>query len=292
LKIFFNTHDTAEELAHRWIITKHDDKNVLKLAPIYGDFLFHEYFGKLADKFVFLSATLGSKKAFCKEIGVPESECFFIETDSPFDPEKSPVIVQPSIKLSKDHYDKNIQRVGGLIDEIMNIHKEQRGIIHSTTYAIQQQIYQRVSQKNQERLLCRDMDVLRNVTKGNNKYAKKYSNGELLELHETQGKAYGSVLLSPSMMEGVDLKDDLSEFQVIIKLPWANLGDIRVKVKSQLDAEWYSNAMWLNVLQASGRSTRHEEDTSITYVLDEKFPYFYNQWKHKLPTWFKRRLVF
>jgi Rad3-related DNA helicase len=70
MKIFFNTHSTPEELISRWIISKYNDKNVLKLAPIYGDFLFHEYFGKLADKFVFLSATLGSKSEFCKELGI------------------------------------------------------------------------------------------------------------------------------------------------------------------------------------------------------------------------------
>lgn len=130
LKIFFNTHETPEELSRRWLVSKYPDKNVLKLAPIYGDFLFTEYFGKLADKFVFLSATLGSKNSFCKEIGVEESQCFFVETDSPFPPEKSPVIVMPSIKLSKGFYDENVKKVGNIIDEILNLHPKDRGIIH------------------------------------------------------------------------------------------------------------------------------------------------------------------
>jgi Rad3-related DNA helicase len=124
------------------------------------------------------------------------------------------------------------------------------------------------------------------------KFPKKYKNGELLELHETEGRNFASVLLSPSMMEGVDLVDELSRFQVIIKLPWANLGDVRIKAKSQIDGEWYTNKMWVNILQSSGRSTRHEEDFSITYILDSNFRYFYDQWKHKLPNWFKSRLVF
>jgi Rad3-related DNA helicase len=130
LKIFFNTHSTPEELSRRWLISKYPDKNVLKLAPIYGDFLFTEYFGTLADKFVFLSATLGSKNAFCKEIGVEEKECFFIETDSPFPADKSPVIVMPSIKLSKGFYEENVKKVGTLVDEILNLHPNERGIIH------------------------------------------------------------------------------------------------------------------------------------------------------------------
>jgi Rad3-related DNA helicase len=111
-------------------------------------------------------------------------------------------------------------------------------------------------------------------------------------MHEDEGGEYGSVLVSPSMMEGIDLHDDLSQFQVIIKLPWANLGDVRVKTKSTLDPQWYTNKMWLSILQASGRSTRHESDTSITYILDSNFKYFYDQWKKNLPNWFKKRLVF
>ena len=130
LKIFFNTHETPEELSRRWLISKYPDKNILKLAPIYGDFLFTEYFGTLADKFVFLSATLGTKTAFCKEVGIEESECFFIETDSPFPPERSPVIVMPSIKLSKGYYEENVKKVGKIVDEILKMHEMQRGIIH------------------------------------------------------------------------------------------------------------------------------------------------------------------
>lgn len=292
LKIFFNTHSTPEELVERWIITKQNDKNILKLAPIYGDFLFHEYFGKLADRFIFLSATLGSKAEFCKELGIKEKECYYIETDSPFSPEKSPVIVMPSIKLSRDHYETNIKKVGGLIDEILKMHEHQRGIIHSVTYDIQKHIYTGVTKHNQKRLLCRDMDVLSSAHSGKSSYVKKYKNDELLEKHEMYGKKIGSVLLSPSMMEGVDLHDDLSEFQVIIKLPWANLGDVRVNMKSKLDPDWYKNKMWLSILQASGRSTRHETDNSTTYILDENFTFFLQQWKHKLPSWFLNRLVY
>jgi Rad3-related DNA helicase len=292
LKIFFNTHTNPEELAERWIVSKDPEKNVLKLAPIYGDFLFHEYFGKLADKFVFLSATLGTKSQFCKEIGIEDSDCFFIETDSPFDPKKSPVIVMPVIKLSKDSFEQNVKKIGGLIDDILNIHQNQRGIIHCVTYNLQKEIFQRVNKKSQERLLCRDMDELKNANLGNNRFPKRYKNDELLAIHEQTGVKFSSVLLSPSMMEGVDLYDDLSEFQVIIKLPWANLGDVRVNIKSKIDSEWYANRMWLNILQASGRSTRHESDTSITYIFDKNFVYFYDQWKNKLPDWFKLRIVF
>lgn len=162
-------------------------------------------------------------------------------------------------------------------------------IVHNcVTYDLQKHIFTGVTPLNRKRLLCRDMDTLNGVV-SKSMYPKKYSNQELLEIHDEKTN---SVLLSPSMMEGVDLHDDLSGFQVIIKLPWSNLGDLRIRVKSNLDEDWYANKMWLSILQASGRSTRHENDTSVTYILDSNFKFFYSQWKHKLPSWFKDRLVF
>ena len=290
LNIFFNTHDTPEELLERWLISKVPDQNVLKLAPLYGNFLFTEYLGRLARKFVFLSATLGTKSAFCRELGIDPELTLFMETESPFKPEKSPIVSLPAIKLSKDVYGENVKQLGGLIDSILDMHPKQRGIIHSVTYDIAREIFNGVSALNKKRLVCRDMDVLAAQKPGS--YPRRYKNEELLQLHESRGKDSGSVLLSPSMMEGVDLHDDLSEFQVIIKLPWSNLGDQRVKIKSKLDEEWYANKMWVAVMQAAGRSTRHEEDMAVTYILDKNFVYFYDLWKHQLPAWFKDRLVF
>jgi Rad3-related DNA helicase len=117
--------------------------------------------------------------------------------------------------------------------------------------------------------------------------AQKLSNEKLLNMHDARSD---SVLVSPSMMEGVDLHDDLSSFQIILKMPWVSLGDPRTKKKSEIDPDWYTNAVWMQILQASGRSTRHIEDESVTYILDASFPYFYQKWKKNLPEWFNRRL--
>lgn len=295
LKIFFNTHGDAQELARRWLISKLDGKNILKLAPIYGDFLFHEYLGKLADKFIFLSATLGSKQAFSRELGLTEKEIFYMETDSPFSPAKSPIIVMPAIKLSREVYQENVKKIGPLLDEILSVHPNERGIIHCVTYDLGKEIFSQLKGEHRNRLLFRDMVDMRvdlAVRASDQPGRTRLTNEELLRKHETEGRKISSVLLSPSMMEGVDLYDDLSRFQVIVKLPWGFLGDPRVKTKSGLDPSWYANKMWLSVMQASGRSTRNEEDSSVTYILDANFKYFYDQWRHSLPNWFKRRLVF
>lgn len=282
INIFFSTHINYEDSRKRWLYVRVPNKNAIKLTPIYADFLFDNYFGALANKFVFLSATLGSKEQFCKELGIKESECFYVHLDSPFLPENSPVVIIESIKLSKDVFEQNIKKLGPMIDAILDEHPMQRGIIHCVNYEIQQRIFKMIKAKNRKRLVCRDRELL---TTG--QQLSRPTNAELLEDHESN---VDSVLLSPSMMEGVDLYDDLSQFQIIVKLPWGNLGDARIKRKTEIDPDWYANRMWQNMLQACGRSTRHENDKSTTYVLDSNFKYFWKKWRNKLPDQFNKRL--
>ncbi len=80
-----------------------------------------------------------------------------------------------------------------------------------------------------------------------------------------------TVLVSPSMINGVDLKDELSRFQVILKVPFPNL--VSTKIKKRLDTrpEWYNWKTLVDLLQAYGRSIRNDEDWAETYILDECF---------------------
>lgn len=291
LNIFFNTHDTLEELERRWLIHADTSENTLQLSPITADFLFHEYFGSLAEKFVFMSATLGSKQALCAELGIPESEALYIEVDTPFPPERSPIIAMPMLDLTYTKKKANFPKIGPLVDMIMEEHKGERGIIHAASYEFANEVYRGVNNDHRARLLYKDMEALDAGLSGKSaKYGRRFSNADLLKMHHA-GERPHSVLLSPSMMEGVDLFDDLSEFQIILKMPWASLGDPRVKRKRELDDNWYTNKVWIHVMQASGRSTRHEQDESVTYILDQSFPHSFKAWKHNLPAWFTKRVI-
>lgn len=286
LNIFFGTHDSLQELEERWLMMANIEENVLQLSPLKGGFLFHEYMGKMGEKFILMSATLGDKTQLCRELGIDEREALFIETGTPFLPEKSPIISLPRLSMGYQNIQNAFDPMAKLVNEILEGHKGERGIIHSATYKIQDELYKRSLNKVRSRFIFRDLEA-----HGPNppRYPRKISNAELLKLHANRTD---SVLLSPSMMEGVDLFDDLSLFQLILKMPWASLGDPRIKKKSELDPDWYVNQVWLSIMQACGRSTRSEADSSVTYVLDQSYPYFYKKWQHKLPKWFTARHVF
>jgi Rad3-related DNA helicase len=104
---------------------------------------------------------------------------------------------------------------------------------------------------------------------------------EVLKLHINSQES--TVLLSPSMMEGVDLKDDLSRFQIICKVPFPYLGDLVVKRRMELNNRWYPYSTAKSMIQSLGRSIRNETDHAISYILDSDWERFYRMNKELFP---------
>ena len=48
-----------------------------------------------------------------------------------------------------------------------------------------------------------------------------------------------TVLISPSLYIGLDLKNDLSRFQIITKVPYPDLGDRWINEKRKINGQWY-----------------------------------------------------
>jgi Rad3-related DNA helicase len=92
------------------------------------------------------------------------------------------------------------------------------------------------------------------------------------------------------MTTGVDLKDDLSRFQIVVKMPFSSLGDPRTKKKSEINSDWYTCQMLKNLVQACGRSTRSAEDHSATFILDSSFRYWVTKYEKWLPKQFLQRI--
>ena len=99
------------------------------------------------------------------------------------------------------------------------------------------------------------------------------------------------MLVSPSLGLGIDLKDDLARFQIVIKAPYLPLGDNRIKKLFELDKQWYSNKMLSNVVQQCGRGIRSKQDHCKTYILDAGVYEAIIRNKNKLPKYFIERFV-
>ena len=85
------------------------------------------------------------------------------------------------------------------------------------------------------------------------------------------------------MTEGIDLRDDLSRFQVICKIPYPYLGDKLIRKKMNKWKWWYPLQTAKTIIQAIGRSVRSKDDYATTYILDEDWDRFYRMNRRLFP---------
>ena len=92
------------------------------------------------------------------------------------------------------------------------------------------------------------------------------------------------------MSEGVDLKGDLSRFQILCKVPYPYLGDPIVKKRMNKRGSWYPLQTAKTVVQSVGRSVRSIDDQATTYILDQDWSRFFGRNKNFFPEDFRKAL--
>jgi Rad3-related DNA helicase len=260
LEILIGTYYEAE-----YLIEKIDKR--IKFIPLKVDKL-SKYLFDNADKVVIMSATIIDPPNFCKQLGITNYE--YIEVDSEFDSEKAPIYILASQKLNFKNMEQMLPKLAKQVSELLEEHKGEKGIIHTHTQFITDYIRKNVKSS---RLLCREAGV---------------RNEELLDMHERSSEP--TVLVSPSMTYGVDLKGDLGKFQILLKAPWLPTKEIRVEKMMKIDKNWYSNAMLKTLIQACGRGIRSVDDECVTYILDGSIFDAVHRNKSKLPKFFVDRV--
>ena len=260
-----------------WVVNNvkaHNDHSVEE--AVFQPLLVGNYTSPLfnvADSVLLMSATVASKERLCGTLGIKEQEASFIQiSESTFPAENRPIYALNTAKLNRATMDAALIRITQAIDEIMTRHMLERGVIHTTSYLQTNYIMQHVSESNSKRLV---------TTEGS------FDRSTLMQIHSSSD---ASVLISPSLYQGVDLKDETSRFQVIVKVPYPDLSQRRIAVKLQREQGWYDWQTALRLVQTYGRSVRSEEDHAVTYVLDSNFTIFVSNHLDLFPKFFLEAL--
>jgi Rad3-related DNA helicase len=103
-------------------------------------------------------------------------------------------------------------------------------------------------------------------------------------------KKKAMVLMGPSILEGLNMVDDQSRFQIFLKVPYPHLGDKYVAAKLEYSQQWYNWKTSISVLQGVGRSIRTPEDWAVTHLLDGCFADLMKSAGDQFPPDFKSRL--
>ena len=99
-----------------------------------------------------------------------------------------------------------------------------------------------------------------------------------------------TVLFSPAMIEGIDLADDLSRFQVIVKVPYPVHKNPYVAARMR-EKGWYEWQTAMRLIQATGRSVRSADDFAETYIVDSEFGEFRRKSRRLLPSWWLEAVI-
>ena len=258
-------------------ITKNEIDNTLsriKLEPLVVSNYFENIFDK-GETSLLMSATILSKENLCKAVGLKNDEVKFIRVEnSDFPIRNRPIYLMNVAWLNAKTMNEALPNIVKVLDNLLSVHKNDKGIIHTTSYSQVQYIKNNLSKSNLSRLIETN---------------PKFDRNEMILKHTESTKP--TVLISPSMFLGVDLKDDLSRFQVIVKVPYPDLTDKKISVLKQRNPKWYEWNTILRLIQAYGRSVRNSEDYANTYILDSSVSYLLKNGRDMVPKWFSEAII-
>ena len=227
------------------------------------------FFTKFGFKLL-MTATMGGAGDFMRNHGIKKAKYFKIESN--FNWERSPIIFYPGKKMSARFLTDNLQWAIDTVTRIIREHSEDSGIIHSGSYELNTKIFDGLPKDVKKRIL---------LYKGS---------GEKEIALKKMIKKKGMVLMGPSILEGLNMVDDQSRFQIFLKVPYPHLGDKYVAAKLEYSQKWYNWKTSISIMQGIGRSIRTPEDWAITYILDGCFADLMKSAGDQFPPEFKSRL--
>lgn len=257
-----------------WFV--YEDKGTLTFKRFSAAEIANKMLLRKGEYVLFMSATIPAIPTFLRNLGIKAEDTAILQLDSDFPKENRPVYAWSAGDMRQACIDKTLPVMCKRIEDILTRCAGMKGIIHAHSYKVTEAIASH---------LQRTKHAARLIFHGRGKGERERA----LEQHRTT--TLDSVLISPSMQEGLDLKDDLSRFQVLAKVPYMAL-DAYTVARKTVDSQWYQAQTALTLIQASGRSVRTETDFAVTFILDGGFAYFYKQNYYLLSPWWAKSVRF
>ena len=266
--------ELLNQLKYKQKIIINYDNNYLEFKILFGNNLFKTCLEPMGNLFLHMSATVLSKEQYCKNLGLCLDDAEYFAYDSVFPIKNRLIHYTPVGSLAWNKKNKTIPKLIPKIKSILQHHKNEKGIIHTVNYELAEIIINGLYGTSEGARLL--------MPRGNTRQ-------EILNTFYTSNRPY--VLISPSLAEGLDLKEDLSRFCIICKVPFANITDNWIKERIKYDNNWYNYYTIEQLIQMTGRSIRSETDYATSYILDESFLNFAIRNQLMFPDWWKNAVI-
>lgn len=235
-----------------WAMVKNiQSEDTIKFNCLDERYLIREHFHKKCGNRLYMSATIGEPMNYINSISSDNNR--YINIPSTFDFSRSPIYYDNEYKLSYDKKGETLPKIINKIVNIINNHPNIRGIIQTGSYAFANSLYMALPENLKNRVLMY-----------NDSKDKEY------QLNEYKNSA-DKIIIGPSLLEGIDLKDDLCRFIIIMKVPYPSLGDKFIERKFKTNPQWYMWKTCNSLIQGIGRGVRNENDWCETYIVDGTF---------------------
>lgn len=245
--------------------------NSIMIKPIWPTALATSALWQHATKFILSSATI-EPTYISAMLGLDTTQVDVIESGSGFPHMLRPIFVRAHHRVGMSASDEDLAEMVRAVDGIIAKY-DGRGLIHTGNYATALYIAQH--SVHRDRVMYHDAD------------------NRLPQLERFKS-SHAKVLLSPSMTEGVDLPYELCVFQIIAKMPFANLGDPLWQARFNNDLQRglfaYHGEAISAVVQACGRGMRAPDDYCDTYILDRAFSRLKAENEYRFPAFFTEAL--
>ena len=199
---------------------------------------------------VIMSGTLEPVELFAKFYGIRDYE--FVDVPWTFKADRRPLYYRPVTHVSGQRVGEVAPRLARMVDWELGRRGGEKGLIHSVSYELGEAVWGLM--RRQDRVLLHRRGDRRE---------------EVVAKFRTMERDVW--LMSPSMGVGEDFPYDAARSQIILKLPFPNLGDPLVQARRRQYPEWYlystAQALW----QMYGRVMRSEDDAGETVLLDENY---------------------
>jgi Rad3-related DNA helicase len=218
---------------------------------------------------LFQSATIFDFAAFQRLLGITDSLVFSAPSDFPV--RNRPIIYSPAGDMSSENINRAIPGLCTAIDQILGTFRGYKGVVHTNSYRINHPVASRlVAKYGDQRIITHSRDPR--------------DREQAILRHCESSRA--TVLVTPSLTEGVDLQGDLARFQIICQIPFPSL-DKYTRARCARDESWYQLETARALVQTAGRAVRSNTDYATTFVLDSRFERFLTRNEKLFPSWWR-----
>ena len=223
------------------------------------------------NRFALLSATILSKEAFCRGVGLDPADVALVDVEHTFPLANRPLYDVTQGSMTYEHRDETVPKIARLIVRLMAEHPDEKGLIHAHSYDIAERLTERLG----------EFGVAARVRRHDKRNRDD-------ELEAWKASPDPEVFVSVKMEEALDLKGDLCRWQVVCKAPYRNTNDSRVARRLE-DGQWawYHRTALRTVIQACGRVVRAPDDHGATYLADDSLLDLFERAAADTPSWFR-----